>query len=313
MNDVYDDAIAVPRILRGNRSPRSYADLIASGASPAALRWAVVKTRTARPFRGTYLPGGLSGLLDVIRCALLVSPRACALGYHTAALLYGFGVVGSDSVHIVVPVSTPVPQRRGVVAHESVVPFGHIVDLFGLPCLPAARCAIDLARALPRPDALAVLDAALRSGAVNRAELEAGLARHIALRGIVQGRELVPLATPAAECRQETHTRLLLHDARLPAPKPQLEVLDEWGVERYRLDLGFEEQRVGLEYDGASHLDRRRMRGDRSRHNWLSDRGWTMRYFTDEDLYRRPDHLVSTARSALLSRRSRTSMPIKEM
>jgi len=32
-----------------------------------------------------------------------------------------------------------------------------------------------------------------------------------------------------------------------------------------------------------------------------------MRYFTDADLYRRPDFIVSTVRYALTSRRSRTS------
>jgi very-short-patch-repair endonuclease len=70
-------------------------------------------------------------------------------------------------------------------------------------------------------------------------------------------------------------------------------------VDRFRLDLGYLEARVGLEYDGESHVDRRRLRMDRQRHNWLVGRGWRMRYFTADDLYRRPAHVLQVVRAAL--------------
>ena len=38
---------------------------------------------------------------------------------------------------------------------------------------------------------------------------------------------------------------------------------------------------------------------DRDRANWLAAQGWTMRHFTDRDLYHRPDHIVDTVRAAL--------------
>jgi very-short-patch-repair endonuclease len=104
----------------------------------------------------------------------------------------------------------------------------------------------------------------------------------------------------------------VIHDGRLPAPTPQLAVIDEWGVERYRIDLGYDERRVGVEFDGESHSRRARMREDRQRHNWLEGRGWRMRYFTDVDLYRHPTVIVDTVRSTLADRRSRTFSWIKE-
>jgi very-short-patch-repair endonuclease len=91
----------------------------------------------------------------------------------------------------------------------------------------------------------------------------------------------------------------VLIDGGLPPPEPQLWVYDEFGVPVYRIDLGYEKRRVGIEYDGQSHLDRDRMRGDRFRLNWLATRGWTMRLFTDRDLYRTPHQLVATVRATL--------------
>ncbi|HEX5543703.1 MAG TPA: DUF559 domain-containing protein [Micromonospora sp.] len=300
MTDLYDQAAQIPRLLQGDTTPRRHADLIRSGLTPGMLRTALRNGRLIRPIRDAYLPARHpADLLDLARAVLLVAPPASVLGRQTAAVLHGFGVVPAREIQIVVPAGAPVPQRRGVTAYQTVLPFDGVTELFGLPCLPAARCAIDLARTLPRPDALAVLDAALRAGACREEELIAEVARHDGLRGVRQARELVPLAAPLAECRQETHLRLLLHDGRLPAPTPQLAVADEWEIVRYRLDLGYEKHRLGVEYDGRSHLDRRRLQRDRRRHNWLTSRGWDLRYFTDLDLYRHPELVVATIRRAL--------------
>jgi hypothetical protein len=281
MTDLYDDAAALPRLLRGGLTAHDSRALRSAGISRSAASWARSKGRLGHPFHATYLSGlGAADLLDRFRAALLGLPPAAVFTGLTAALLYGFGVIATGEVHIAVPAGTAVPQRRGVAAHECVMPFDDVREVFGLPCLAPARCAVDLARCLPRGDALAVFDAALRAGACSADDLIAEVGRHGRLRGIRQARELVTLATPLSECRQESHLRLVFHDGGLPRPRPQLAVVDEWGVERCRLDLGYEEPRVGAEYEGHSHLERSRMRHDRERHNWLDVRGWRMRYFT---------------------------------
>jgi hypothetical protein len=175
--------------------------------------------------------------------------------------------------------------------------------VFGaVPCVPPARCAIDLARMSRRLDALPVLDAVLRSGLVTADFLAVEVDRHHGLRGVRQARELVPLADGRAECRQESQLRLVLIDGKLPRPDVQIWVCDAGGVPRFRLDLGYEGRKVGVEYDGMSHLDRERFRYDRDRANWLDTQGWTMRYFTDRDLYRRPEYIVDSVRAALAAR-----------
>ncbi|MER7330127.1 MULTISPECIES: DUF559 domain-containing protein [unclassified Micromonospora] len=235
---------------------------------------------------------------DELRALMLCLPEEAMLTMQSAAHRYGFGVLREDLVHIQLPATVPRPRLPGLVVHHSVLP-ARAVDVRGLPCVPAARCAVDLARTARRLDALPVLDAAIRSGAVGLDELLAEVSAHQGLRGVRQARELVPLADGRPECRQESQLRLILIDGRLPAPEPQLWVHDRDGIPRYRLDLGYRKRRIGIEYDGASHLERDQLRRDRERMNWLDANGWRMRYFTDRDLYRRPTHIVATIRAAL--------------
>jgi len=236
---------------------------------------------------------------------MLVSPPLAVVGFHTAAALLGFGVVPSTNIHIVVPVDSSVPQRTGIIAHQSVVPVGEPIDVLGVPCTPAARCAVDLARSLPRMDALPVLDAALSSRRCELDDLQAELKLYNGLRGIRQARDLVPLADPRPQCRQESQLRLILHDGGIRGFVPQVPVLDDRGYARHYLDLGDEQNLVAAEYDGASHLDRGRLRADRDRHNWLEGRGWRMRYFTDHDIYFRAPGIIQTVNAARSAARSR--------
>ncbi|MGW1060977.1 DUF559 domain-containing protein [Micromonospora rubida] len=235
---------------------------------------------------------------DSLQALLMCLPPEAMLARQTAARMHGFGVLPEGAVHVQLPPEVPKPRLPGLSVHHSALP-AEPVMVNGLPCVPAARCAVDLARTVRRLDALPVLDAAVRSGTVCRDELVVEALVHRGLRGVRQARSLALLADGRSECRQESQLRLVLIDGGLPAPEPQIWVLDGDGVARYRLDLGYRERRVGIEYDGLSHLDRDRLRHDRDRANWLDAEGWTMRYFTDRDLYRRPDHIVATIRAAL--------------
>lgn len=277
---------------------RRYRDLLADGVSRGRINRLSNKGDIVRVGRGIY---GLADADrdDCLRALFLRLPPGAALGFQSAAAVYGFGTAPGPTVHVVVPAGTVRPRIQSVRVHEAVVPVADAGVLDGIPCVPAARCAVDLARTVRRIDALPVLDAALRSRTCSPADLAAEVLRHDGLRGVRQARELVPLADPRPECRQESQVRLIVIDSGLPAPEPQLWVYDDYGAPRYRLDLGYEQYRVGLEYDGMSHVERSRMCADRDRMNWLDAHGWTMRYFTDQDLYRRPSYIVAQVRSAL--------------
>jgi hypothetical protein len=294
--DLYRDARLFPGTLRGRGLIATPADLVAGGLSAAATRWRVSRGRINRLHRGAYLLGPyVPDLLDRVRAALLVSPPEAVLGYHSAAALMGFGVMPSSDVHIVVPMGAAVPRRPGIVVHQSVLPVDKPTPVHGVPCTPAARTAVDLARALRRWDALPVLDAALAAEAYTVDDLESELSVHGGLRGVRQARELAAVADPRPQCRQESHLRLILYDGGYDGLVPQYSVGDEFGQVTYYLDLADPVRRIGLEFDGASHMDRARLRSDR-RHNWLENNGWRMRYFTEVDLYRRPSHILRVVR-----------------
>jgi hypothetical protein len=215
--------------------------------------------------------------------------------------MYGFRRrAGPDEpVHVIIPPMVARPRICGVVCHAAVVPVPGPVMLGGVPCAPAARCAVDLARRATRFGAIALLDAALRSGTCTPADLAAEVVLHDGLRGVRKVRELIRIADPRPECAQESHLRLVIIDAGLPTPEPQAWVLDGTGRRAYRLDLAYRERKVGLEYDGRSHLTVDRLNADRSRMNWLSARGWAMRYFTARDLYQYPALIVAEVRAVL--------------
>jgi very-short-patch-repair endonuclease len=296
--DLYSRAQLQPAAL-GKGKVATRADLARDGLSRSATLWQADHGRIVRAFRDAYVLGvAAPDIADKARAALAVSGSHCLVGFHTAAALLGFGVVTDDAVHLVVPPGKPFPTHHGIRVHQSVVPVRAPTVWKGIPCTPPARTAIDLARTLDRPYALAILDAALSSGTCTYDDLVMEVAHHGGLRGVKRARSLVGLADGRSQCVQETHLRLILHDAGLCEFEPQVPVHDDYGTVRCYLDLADQSHRVAVEYDGASHLDRSRLRQDRERHNWLDGRGWRMRYFTDRDLYRYPDRIVRIVRSA---------------
>lgn len=219
---------------------------------------------------------------------------------HTAAALHGFSVVRTDRLHLIDPTGRHLASRDRLVLHQWAVPVAERVAAGGFIATEPARTAVDLARAVSRTQALAVLDAALRTGTVSPSTLTAHCDAQLRRRGIVQVRELLPLADGRAESPMESHVRLICIDAGLPAPIPQFEVLDRTGRPRYRLDLAWPAWLVAVEYDGVEfHSGPRAVRRDLRRHGWLDEHGWRIVYATAEDVLRHPERLVRRIRLAL--------------
>ncbi|HEX6968039.1 MAG TPA: DUF559 domain-containing protein [Micromonosporaceae bacterium] len=270
----------------------------------AATGWQTVRTRVEhgelrRVRRGVYTDRTEIDDEDALQALFLCLPPEAMLARQSAARRYGLDIPGDGAVHIHLPPTVARPRLPGLVVHHGALPVGEPTLVRGVPCVPPVRCAIDLARTLRRFDALPVLDAMVGAGLATSEELYVEACRHAGLKGVRQARELALLADGRAECRQESQLRLVLLDGGLPPPEPQIWVRDRHGVLRYRIDLGYRERRIGVEYDGVTHLDRARFRRDRERMNWLAAEGWTMRYFTDRDLYHRPDYVVAAVRAAL--------------
>ena len=123
---------------------------------------------------------------------------------------------------------------------------------------------------------------------------------HRGVRGIKQLRQVLGLVDAGAESPQETKTRLAIIAAGLPKPQTQILVRNEWGAVLARIDMGWEQWRVGVEYDGAQHWTDPRIRAnDIDRTAELERRGWRIIRVSADLLRNWPDILAARIREAL--------------
>jgi very-short-patch-repair endonuclease len=102
----------------------------------------------------------------------------------------------------------------------------------------------------------------------------------------------------------EPRTRPVLVLGGLPKPALQVRVRRPGaGAGADRLDLAYEELKVGIEYDGEQHRDRAAFAADLRWHNRLLAAGWTVLRVTASDVLRHPDRLAAEVGSAVERRR----------
>ena len=128
------------------------------------------------------------------------------------------------------------------------------------------------------------MDALLRATGLDRGEIEILLARHRGRRGVRNAHRALALVDGGAESPRETWLRLLLIKAGLPRPQTQIRVLDDYGQIVARLDMGWPELKIGVEYDGDHHwTDRQQLARDIRRTELLREMGWEVIRVTAED------------------------------
>jgi hypothetical protein len=115
--------------------------------------------------------------------------------------------------------------------------------------------------------------------------------------------EVVERADYRSGSRPDTLLRLLLHDSGFSPPEVQWVVQDVTALEAVWIDLAYPERKVGIEYEGAPHVEPDRVLRDIARTTMLTDKGWRMLRFTKNDVYRRPEYVVATVGRALRSPR----------
>ncbi len=238
---------------------------------------------------GIYCCGDLETALR-LRGLDLAAGKRVAVCLGTAAAAYGFDTEDTADLHVLNPVGSQLRSADGLIVHRR---DGAPLTLVGdRPATTPAWTAVEVARGLSRPRALATLDAALRSGACSRAELLGAAAQQSGRRGIVAVRELLPLAAAAAESPMESEARLVMIDGGLPQPVLQYEVIDRDG-RIWRLDFAWPEYRVAAEYDGVAwHSGAKSFFRDRRRTTALQDLGWVAVPIVAEDVRRSPRALV---------------------
>jgi predicted transcriptional regulator of viral defense system len=168
--------------------------------------------------------------------------------HESAALVWGLPVWRTPTLTHIRQFGTAGGERdRAIMRHGGEVDAHRLTVVGGLPVTDLELTALDCARSLDPLAGLVVVDAALRAGA-DREAMHETLARIPGRRGVARAREVVDLADEGSESPGETATRFVLLRDGLPRPQTQVRVVTRLGT--FWSDLGWDEWRVLLEYDG---------------------------------------------------------------
>jgi hypothetical protein len=220
-----------------------------------------------------------------LRCGERV---AVCLG--TAAAVFGFDTEAVTDLHVLNPIGHLLRGHAGVVVHRR--EGAPLISHRGRQLTTPAWTAVEVARSLHRPRALATLDAALRSQTCDRGELLAAAEAQTGRRGIVTVRELIPMARPQAESPMESEARLVMLDGGLPESVLQYEIIDRDG-RLWRVDFAWPDRKVAVEYDGFDwHSSPEALRRDRQKRAALEEIGWRILSIVSDDVRRQADVMV---------------------
>ncbi|OBB43274.1 MULTISPECIES: hypothetical protein [unclassified Mycobacterium] len=248
-------------------------------------------------YRGVYVPRGHQvSLHERIVGVSLATPSAVIAGVAASAI-HGARWVGDD---IPIELVAAVRRQRGLTVRDETLDEDEVTAVAGIRVTTPARTAFDLGRHHPRGRAVARLDALMNARPFAPEDVALLAKRHRGVRGLRRLRAALPLVDGGAESPRETWLRLLFIDAGLPRPTTQVVVYDEWGRYVRRIDMCWEEFKVGAEYDGEQHLTSRQQYVLDVRVNRVLQRlGWQVIHVIKED---RGADIVEQARNALLSR-----------
>jgi hypothetical protein len=234
---------------------------------------------------GIYSDRELSAELQ-LRGLDLATGTTVAVCLGTAAAAYGFDTEEPVDLHVLNPTGHQLRSADGLVVHRR--EGAPLSEIDGRPATAPAWTAIEVARSLRRPRALATLDAALRSGTCTRGELQRAALRQAGRRGIVAVRDLLPLADPRADSEMESESRLMMIDGGLPLPVLQYPIVDR-DHRTWRVDFAWPEQRLAVEYDGVVwHEGPEAFAYERQRRAALQEVGWVVIPIIADDVRRRP-------------------------
>ncbi|WP_094286332.1 hypothetical protein [Mycobacterium lehmannii] len=248
-------------------------------------------------YRGVYIPRGHEvSLRERIVGVSLASPSAVIAGVAASAMHGAKWVVDDVPIELVAAVR----RQRGLIVRDETLDGDEVTSVAGIRVTTPARTAFDLGRHQPRDRAVARLDALMNACPFATEDVALLAKRHRGVRGLRRLRSALPLVDGGAESPRETWLRLLFIDAGLPRPATQFVVRDE--CDRYvrRIDMCWEDFKVGAEYDGEQHLTSRRQYVlDVQVNRVLQRLGWHVIHVIKED---RGVDIVEQARNALLSR-----------
>ncbi len=286
--------------------PRTFsvADARRNGMTPGQLR----NPAFGAPFFGTRSAPGVN--LDLhVRCLSLATrmPAGAVFSHTTAAAVYGAPLPPQhelEPLHVTSPAPGRALRYRGTIGHSTRLMPDDVNNWSGIPVTSPERTWCDLASVLSLPDLVAVGDYLLcwKSPFTSIERLTDAVQQFPSRRGQLLLRRGLPLLTSRSRSRPESLVRVALVASHLPDPVPNYGAYLPLHRRQIEIDLAYPEFLVGLEYQGDHHReDRGQWRRDIRRGNHAVDSGWSMIFFTGDDLVNMPD-VIGTVERRLRSR-----------
>jgi hypothetical protein len=223
--------------------------------------------------------------------------RGVVAGFAAAAL---HGSKWVDDTRVVELIHDNWRSPAGIQTHGDRIEDDEIETVAGIPVTSSARTALDFGCWYPTMTAVAGIDALARALEINATDVELLARKYPGRRGILRARQAMELFDAGAQSPKESWLRVVLIQAGLPRPQTQIAVLDELGNSIAYLDMGWEDVKVAVEYDGEQHrVDRRQYTWDVRRLESLERLGWIVIRVVAGD---RPAVVVARVRAALARR-----------
>jgi hypothetical protein len=254
-----------------------------------------LRNRYTRVFRDVYVVKGaeLTPALRAHAAWLWSRRRGVVAGFSAAALHGSRWIDAARPVDIIHDNRHPL---AGLQVWSDNLAGDEITAVDGISVTTPARTALDLACWYPTTTAVAALDDLTRATNLKLPDVELLIARYRGRRGIEHARTSLDLVDAGAQSPKETWLRLVLVRAGLPRPETQIPVCDDFGDALAYLDMGWENLKVAVEYDGEQHrTDRRQYTWDVRRSEIIERRGWILVRVVTGD---RPAEIVRRVRAA---------------
>ena len=238
-----------------------------------------------RVLRGVYADPSLPRD-HLLRCraAALLMPAGAALGARSAAAVLGAPAPGYvDPVTVVLPIGKQWRGPAGVRVHRATLPREDVTGDDDLRHTTPLRTAWDVAALERTATAVGVLDAMLRAGSFDVAQLRRLLVDRRGRWRCRRVRQAFDLVDGRSESPPESWVRVACALGGLPAPVPQFDVTadGEWLA---RVDLAWPDARLIVEYEGEYHFDGLQLARDDVRLRRLVAAGWRVIRLAAHDL-----------------------------
>jgi very-short-patch-repair endonuclease len=250
-------------------------------------------------FPDVYLHPDVEPTLDHrARAAWLWSHREGVIAGLTASGLHGAKWVDDSlPIELIWPNARP---AKGIRTYDYTLAGDEFFQLDGMRVTTLTRTAFDVGRRRGRLEAVTRLDALGNAARFRVDDVAALAARHRCARNVRRLGVALDLHDRGAESPKETWLRMMLIDEGFPRPQTQIAVPGPDGQPLYFLDMGWEDLKVAVEYDGEHHrTDRPSFAKDVIRLEYIASLRWLVIRVLAEH---RRDDIVRRVRDARASR-----------